>query len=108
MDKFNRDSAFQAFEVIAKIVRAEEAEAVSDVLTEMLDEGEDDSETCVLLRGMKDAMRALGEVSEGLTASITLRASPSKQLHFAWNPAQPITEDFHKMISKAVAGAIER
>jgi len=108
MDKISRESAWNALEVFEEIVRAEGAEAVSDMIIEMLDEHEDDSAMCVLLRGFRDAIRDGQEVSEGLTASITLRSSPTTQIHFAWDPNQPMTDDFHEMISDSVARATPR
>jgi len=110
MDKSSREIAYQAFRLIGEIVSAEGAEDVSDILTAMLDEheDEDDSATCVLLHGMKDAMRSVTEMSDGLTASITVRASSTQQVHFCWDSAEPMTEHFHMLISRAVAGALER
>jgi len=53
-------------------------------------------------------MRSVTEMSDGLTASITVRASSTQQVHFCWDSAEPMTEHFHMMISRAVAKALER
>jgi hypothetical protein len=108
MNKISRESAWKALEVFEEIVRAEGAEAVSDMIIEMLDEHEDDSAMCDLLQGFKDALRAVNDRTDGLTASITLRSSSTTQVHLAWDPGQPMTDDFHSLFSDLVARATQR